>query len=199
MWIMKFDGCGKLVFFKFSLFHKLSIFEKNYFLLQYGVFIFFKKLFYLPKRHPRLDFVLFCVLADKGALAKALASKEQIFLVADGGDDDGGNAEAERAKGIGEELIAQGGGFLDLDTQGIDSAKKRTARGLFAVCKGGKTKCFVKSFDARRMIVGNERGTNSVFLEGIEPRANVVVGIGLLLGGERVVDVDEQGANADLL
>ena len=60
--------------------------------------------FDLPERHIGLIAVFFGVFADEGALAKALASKEQIFLVAAGGDDDGGNAEAERAKGSGEEV-----------------------------------------------------------------------------------------------
>ena len=64
----------------------------------------------LPERHPITVAVLLGVSADKWALAQTLEAEEEVGLVLDGGDDNGGKTDMLAGIGVGQKLIAEHGG-----------------------------------------------------------------------------------------
>ena len=61
---------------------------------------------------------------------------------------------------------------------------------------GGEAECGVEAFDAGAVVVGDEGGADAGFGEGAEPGGCFRAGIGLLIGGEGIVNVDEQRLDA---
>ena len=98
--------------------------------------------------------------------------------------------------GIGQELVAHHGAFRGLAAKLAHGAKKGALARLSAVRVGGKPQGTVKALHARRVIVGDERDGDPCLLHPLDPGANALIGILLLVGSEGVVDVQKDCINA---
>ena len=155
--------------------------------------------FYFPKRHPFLVALLLCIFANERAFKESLEAEKEIGLIFDGRHDNSTQTYVLARKAIGQKLIAKHCSFGVGNSQLFHGTLKGFAAWLSAIGVSNQPKQLVKTLHARCVIVRDECGANPAFFEVCKPIQNFLVRIGFFVGGECIVNINQECAHANRL